>query len=136
MDMKSTIKFIFIIVFLTAVACNQDDEKISINESEKLIGYWIHPEYSNLEIKLTRSNSLKNNEYGISFFEDGLCIERSAGWCGTPPLVYTDYRGAWSRNGSDLVVSIGSGINGMEDIKWEIRELDDEYLIIKRIPKN
>lgn len=124
--------FLFLLL-ITSIGCEKDNDTITINESDLLIGHWINPISNDGELKLTRANSLKTDAYGISFFENSNCIERSSGWCGTPPLIFFDFQGTWRRNDSILVVTIGSGINGIEDIKWEIKTLNEKYLIIKRI---
>lgn len=132
--MKTTLRIVLFLLLFTTIGCEDDYETIIINESDKLIGHWINPISNYPELKLTRANSLKQDKYGISFLERSMCIERSSGWCGTPPLTYFDFQGTWTRNDSSLIISIGSGANGIEDIKWKIKTLNDQYLIIERIP--
>ena len=133
MIMKTIMRTVLFLLIFTSIGCEKDNETITINESDKLIGHWINPISNDSELKLTRANSLKDNEYGISFLEKSNCIERSSGWCGTPPLTFFDFHGNWTRNDSDLIITIDSGINGMEDIKWKIITLNDKNLIIERI---
>lgn len=131
--MKTIIKSFLLLLIITSFGCEKDNETITINESDKLIGHWINPVSNDAELKLTRANSLKNDAYGISFLTESTCIERSSGWCGTPPLTFFDYQGTWTRNDSILIITIASGINGLEAIQWEIKTLNDKYLIIERI---
>ena len=133
MTMKTIIKSFLLLLIVTSLGCEKDNETITINESDKLIGHWVNPIYNDYELKLTRANSLKNDAYGISFLTVSTCIERSSGWCGTPPLTFFDYQGTWTRNDSILIITIASGINGLEAIQWEIKTLNDNYLIIERI---
>ena len=131
--MKTIIKTVLILFIVTFIGCEDDNETIIIDESNNLIGHWVNPVYNDSELKLTRANSLKSDEYGISFLTKSQCIERSSGWCGTPPLTYFDFQGSWERNDSIIIITIDNGINGMEAIKWEIKTLNDNYLIIERI---
>ena len=131
--MKTIIKTVLFLLIVTFIGCDDDSEPIIINESNKLIGYWINPVYTDLELKLERANSLKKDEYGIAFLEESMCIERSSGWCGTPPITFFDFQGTWTKNDAIIIMTIDNGINGLEEIKWEIKTLNDNYLIIERL---
>ena len=131
--MKTIIKMALFILTITFIGCEADNESITINESNKLIGYWINPVSADSQLKLERANSLKENEYGIAFLEESNCIERSSGWCGTPPITFFDFQGTWIKNDSIIIITNGNGINGLEEIKWEIKTLNDKYLILERL---
>lgn len=131
--MKTILKTVLFLLLVTTIGCSQENEAITINESDKLIGHWINPIYTGSELKLSRANSLKNDEYGLSFLEKSLCVERSSGWCGTPPLTFSDFKGTWTRTDSNLIITIDNGLNGTQNIKWVIKTLDDNYLIMERI---
>lgn len=122
---------ILALVLVSTTGCSQE-EITPIDESNKLLGHWINPVYAGTEIQLTRANSLKSNEYGISFLAESQCVERSSGWCGTPPLVYSDFKGSWTRTDAVVLVTISNGI-GLNDIKWSIKTLDDKTLIMERL---
>lgn len=129
--MKTILKTILLLVLFTTMGCSQN-ETIPIDESNKLIGHWINPVYTGTEIQLTRASSLKSNGYGLSFLEKTQYVERSSGWCGTPPLIFSDFKGSWTRTDSIVVVTINNGI-GLQDIKWKIKMLDDKTLIMERM---
>lgn len=129
--MKTILKTILVLVLGTTIGCSQN-ETIAIDESNKLIGHWINPVYTETEIQLTRAGSLKSDAYGMSFIAESQCVERSSGWCGTPPLTFSDFKGSWIRTDSVLIVSINNGI-GLQDIKWKIKTLDDKTLIMERM---
>lgn len=131
--MKTILKTVLFLVLVTTFGCEDNDDTIAINESNKLIGHWINPVYTDSEIKLTRASSLKSDGYGLSFLEKTQCVERSSGWCGTPPLSFMDFQGTWTRTDSVLIMTIDNGINGMQNIKWTIKTLDDKTLILERI---
>ena len=128
--MKAILKTVLLLVLVTTLGCSQENETIPINESNKLIGHWINPIYTGSELQLTRANSLKNGEYGMSFLEKTQCVERSSGWCGTPPLTFTDFKGSWTRTDSNLIITIDNGL-GTQNIKWVIKTLDDKTLIME-----
>lgn len=109
--------------------CSKKDEAIVI-ESEKLIGNWTNPVLVDTVWKYERVSSLKDNEYGFSFKQEKVFFERkNAGWCGTPPIVYDNYNGTWSRNNSEINISVGYW-GGTAEYKWRIISLDDTYLTI------
>lgn len=57
--MKTILKMIIVFVLITTMGCSQN-ETIPIDESNKLIGHWINPVYTETNIQLTRASSLKN----------------------------------------------------------------------------
>lgn len=88
-------------------SCKKDEVKLDLNQ-DKLVGSWINPVYQDSLIILVRSDSLKVNQYGICFKEDGKLLERkNIGWCGTPPVSYSDYEGTWSKQDSTVTVNVG-----------------------------
>jgi hypothetical protein len=131
--MKTILKTVLFLLLVTTIGCSQN-EPIPINESNKLIGHWINPTYNSngSELQLTRASSLKEGEYGLSFLEETQCVERSSGWCGTPPLSFMDFKGSWTRTDSVLIMTIDNGL-GMQNIKWLIKTLDDKTLILERM---
>lgn len=131
--MKRLLKTALFVLIVAFIGCEDDSEPITINESNKLIGYWINPDYTESELKLQRAGSLKENEYGMAFLEGSKHIERSSGWCGTPPITFFDFQGTWTTNDSIIIITIDNGINGLEEITWEIKKLDDKYLILERL---
>lgn len=131
--MKTIQKTVLFLLLVATIGCSQENEVIPINSSDKLIGHWISPVYSGSELQLTRASSLKNDEFGISFLEKTQCVERSSGWCGTPPLSYKDFQGTYIKNDSIIIITIDNGLNGTQNIKWAIKTLNDKTLIMERI---
>lgn len=131
--MKTILKTVLFLLLVTTIGCSPENEVIPINPSNKLIGHWINPVYTGTELQLTRASSLKDGEYGLSFLEKTQCVERSSGWCGTPPLSFMDFQGTWTRTDSVLIMTIDNGINGLQNIKWVIKTLNDKTLILERM---
>ncbi|OBX27254.1 hypothetical protein LX77_02780 [Gelidibacter algens] len=131
--MKPRIKILLLLLMVIHIGCDTDVESLQINESDKLVGHWIKPVANDTELKLDRANALKKDAYGISFLTESNCIERSSGWCGTPPLIFADFQGSWKRNDSIITITIDNGMNGLEAINWKIKTLDDQSLVIERL---
>lgn len=128
--MKTILKTVLFLLLVSTIGCSQENETIPINESNKLIGNWINPIYTGSELQLTRASSLKNNEYGISFLEKTQCVERSSGWCATPPITFMDFQGTYTKTDSVIIMTLD---NGMQNTKWVIKTLNDTTLIIERM---
>jgi len=131
--MKTILKTVLFLLLVATFGCSQENEVIPINASDELIGHWINPIYSGSDLQLTRAKSLQNNEFGISFLEKTQCVERSSGWCGTPPLTFMDFQGTYTKNDSIIVITIDNGLNGTQNIKWVIKTLNDKILIMERL---
>lgn len=130
--MKTILKTVLFLLLVTTIGCSQENETIPIHASNKLIGHWINPVYTDTELKLMRASALKDDEYGISFLEKTQCVERSSGWCGTPPLSFMDFQGTWTGTDSVLIMTIDNG-RGLQNIKWSIKTLNDKTLILERL---
>ncbi|MCB1151200.1 lipocalin family protein [bacterium] len=79
-----------------------------------------------------RAGSLSGQTPGIEFRRDGTAAERTAGWCGTPPLSYVNVEGTWSVE-SDAVVLTDIDLGWMSPVsRWEIVELTDTQLRVRR----
>ena len=94
---------LLLLIISTLISCEKNND-IEVNQDNLLLGNWIHPEYENETITFQRANSLQENAYGISFKEKDVFIERTSGWCGTPPLSFFDINGTW--NVEDTIISM------------------------------
>lgn len=124
--MKKTVLLLF---FFVALSCSKDD--INIDENNLLLGSWINPQYKNNKTTFKRAKSLKEDDYGISFSSQGIFIERHSGWCGTPPLIFSDFKGMWNENNNNIKINIDNG-TGISERIWKIISLDNETLVIER----
>jgi hypothetical protein len=69
-----------------------------------IYGTWVFKEYSNDEIVMTKANELQNDNSGFVFNTNGTMIERkNAGWCGTPPISYSNFNGNWETTTNNLL---------------------------------
>ena len=120
---------LFIILILGLLSsCKNDFDDIS---NSPIIGSWVNVSYDNNLITLEKSNNLKSNDYGITFKGNGSLVERkNSGWCGTPPVSYSDFDGAWRIKGSLIQISVGYW-GGQTEYKWKIVSIDNKKLVIE-----
>ena len=127
--MKTRISLITLIIGLTLIACEKEKDQIN-TDTNKLIGSWINPHYNDTLVTFERFNRLKDNAYGFSIKYDNKFIERkNSGWCGTPPISYSDYEGNWTQNDSIISITVGYW-GGIVDYKWKIVSIDENNLTI------
>ena len=127
--MRTKTRLIIIMLGIAFIACEKNDENKTAN-SAQLIGSWHNLIYTDSIVTFTRSASLEENEYGFSFNEDNSFIERkNSGWCGTPPVSYTDFDGTWTNNDTIIEISVGYW-GGSAEYKWKIVTVDDVNLKI------
>jgi hypothetical protein len=114
-------------VVLTISSCSVTDEDISFDPKDLLSGNWTFEYSNNGETVFKRTNTLPNEKYGVSFFRDGKFIERTSGWCGTPPLVFSDVQGTYQLEKTLIKVNI-EGFPG--NYHWRIISLTNKELVI------
>lgn len=109
------------------IACEKANEPQS-TDTDNIIGYWINPVVTDTIWKFERASSLKDNDYGFSFKSGQLFVERkNVGWCGTPPITYGDFDGAWSKDDSIINISVDY-LGGIADYQWELVAVDNNNL--------
>lgn len=122
-------KFIlYISVIFLASACSKDI--IKIDPDNLLLGTWTFERSVENTSVFTRSESFKE-EHCYKFKNDGSLTERkNSGWCGTPPITYSDYSGTWSQI-NDTIVSINVGYwGGTTSYNLDIEKVSKDLLEI------
>ncbi|MDC1162394.1 hypothetical protein OAT18_03020 [Tenacibaculum sp.] len=125
--LKILIGSLFLFLF---ISCQNNDDLPVIDKENLLIGFWSNSVYKNNVITFSRVYSLPDNNYGISFNKKGNFIERSSGWCGTPPLFFSNYKGNWKQKNKKIQVN---SVSPLIRYNWEIVSLSEDKLIIKRV---
>ena len=116
------------------MSCDKSDYK----DPQNLIGRWAHPVYAdNAEGKAIifyeRTNKLPVDSNGIEFIKNGSLIERkNAGWCGTPPVTYSNYSGNWHTQNENIIITVDYW-GGMEHRIWKIIDVTETTLKIEVI---
>lgn len=124
MKIYSFLLFVFILF-----SCDENQEIDIPNSENLLIGAWTSPTYNGEEMTFKRTSSLPNEDYGILFKIDGSLTERSSGFCGTPPLVFSDYNGQWTQENNLITISQEFHATAYA---WRIISLTQERLVVKR----
>lgn len=120
-----------IFLFVTILIFNScENNQVEIDANNLLLGNWINPVYDSDFTTFSRSSSLKNDAYGISFKKTGKFIERSSGFCGTPPLIFSDYEGKF--NLDENIIQIDNYLY-QNNFQWEIISLSESDLVVKRV---
>ncbi len=126
--MKKIIFTAAIIFCFINMRCEPNDD--ALNDSDNLlIGHWAEPQYNDQNITLTRVNTLPEAGYGISFKTKNDFVERSSGWCGTPPLVFSDYQGKWELTEDVVAITQDHFPN---NYAWRIVSLTENELTLTR----
>lgn len=118
------------IVFLIAVLSGCETNEVIIEADNLLLGNWIYPTYASDTTTFTRSTSLPDEGSGIAFNQNGTFIERTSGWCGTPPLTYYNVEGSFTIDNN--LISINSSQSYPSFYGWKIIELTNTKLVVKR----
>lgn len=122
-----------VIVFaLFATSCSQPTDSNEDNQTiNEIYGTWVLVGYEDSLAILRVSDKLDENQYGFIFHSYGIFIERkNSGWCGTPPISYKNYEGAWNKK-SDSLLKINVGYwGGTTSYQMEIVSLNPDELKI------
>lgn len=121
-------KNLIIVLFAFLLFSCENNDPI-IDADNLLLGYWIEPTYTEETTTFKRSSAFSNDAGGISFAINGDFIERSSGWCGTPPLSFIDYKGSFEIE--DTLIKITSGLYPTT-FQWRIVSVSENELVVKR----
>lgn len=118
--MKTLLIPLFFFLIL-AIACEK-------THPDSVIGNWSSIEIIDNIYTASRVKHLDESEYGFSFKEGSVFVERkNAGWCGTPPINYEEFTGTWSQTDSLLEINVGYW-GGREMYQWTIISVDKDRL--------
>lgn len=101
---------------------------------DNLIGTWVQLEYLDNGILFEKQTAFAKDKPGVTFNADGTLVKRqNAGWCGTPPISYTNNDGTW-RQTSDSTVTVNySYWGGTAEEDWLIVEVDEQEMVLQRL---
>lgn len=121
-------KNILLITFIAILSFSCENNEI-IDKDNLLLGNWVQPVYDGDITTYKRANTLPNKNSGIAFMQNGGFIERTSGWCGTPPLSYFNVEGSFSLDESLINITTQSYPSFYG---WRILELTEKKLVVKR----
>ncbi len=91
------------------IACTK--KEIPVDKNNLILGVWTFS-HSDLDVNVFSRSGEFTQAHCYRFNSDGTLVERNlAGWCGTPPVSYSDYQGSWSAE-SDSLILIDAGYWG------------------------
>jgi len=103
-----------------------------LGRNRGIVGTWVEDSLLGDVKTLYRAGDLDPDQYGFVIGEDGSYVERkNVGWCGTPPITYSNFEGSWTAL-SDSLLSITVGYwGGTMTYQLRILTVDDQYLEIR-----
>lgn len=107
-------------------SCTKEDELI-FDSNNLLLGNWVLEKSKNNQSTFKRVNELPQNDYGVSFKQENKFIQRTTGWCGTPPVTYFDAPGTYTATNKLITVTTD---HYMGNFTWQIQSLTEKVLIV------
>jgi hypothetical protein len=121
-------KICFLLLSIVFFAC-ENNQEIGVDQDNLLLGTWVEPLYDNESITFKRAAILPTEAYAIEFKKDGTFIEKTAGWCGTPPLTFSNYIGTFQID--ETLIKITTTTFPL-NYQWRIISLTENELLVKR----
>ena len=117
--MKTTV-FALLLITLPLISCMEDQRLSELDKGPAPVGIWSHITYQDNSLILEKGHKLEDNTYGYRFLSNGKLIHRAnSGFCGTPPIVTSDFEGTWERDGD--IIRLEAGFWGGTQIQeWKI----------------
>ncbi|MDO8550613.1 MAG: hypothetical protein Q7S39_10760 [Ignavibacteria bacterium] len=131
--MKLFISIIFLVLLSFFIpACSENP--IDANIPNDLYGVWTFKSFEDGITTMKKSFLLASDNSGFIFLKDSKFVERkNAGWCGTPPIAYTNYDGNWEYKSGD-VLSINVGYwGGLEYYELHIISISNSELKFEHV---
>lgn len=95
-------------------------------EKDSILGVWVQSNYTADAIVYKKDTGFHASHPGLEFQENGVLIRRqNYGWCGTPPISYTNVTGSWKRS-SDSTITL--------NYTFWAGNIEEELLIVKQTP--
>ena len=131
--MRTILKIICVFsIAVLFLACEKENNP-ELGDTISLIGYWVDPQINDSIFTFEKAEKLPDNDYGLAFKEGQEFLERkNSGWCGTPPISYSDYAGTWNLDGPIINITVGYW-GRIVDYKWRIISIEKNKLIIYKI---
>lgn len=95
---------------------------------------WVFEKYENDIAEYSAASQLNNEKAGYIFKSNGQLVERAnSGWCGTPPIAYSNYDGKWNLVNDSKIDIKGKFWGGDKNYGIEIVSVTASTLRIKYI---
>lgn len=119
---------------LILAACTSTSEPDPGTElSGTLAGVWIFAEETADGAQVfTRAAALTGERTGFEFCEHGGLKVRTAGWCGTPPLTWSNLDGLWEKTAEGLLDIRHAWRGAPREYQLEIISLSSRRLVCRQ----
>jgi len=125
-------RVLYLLIFFSVLGCKKEQPYFTY-VPEQMIGYWSLSGYADSLTVYSKIPAFTDAP-GICFQENGFFIERqNSGWCGTPPVTYSDYKGKYALKDSLLVIE-SAYWGGSYRSEWKLQEVTHDTL--KLVMKN
>jgi len=129
--MKLTILTLFTLFLILGCAKNHDEVFIE-NAQLPFVGTWINSQFTDTTYTITRSSEFVETSDGFKIKSDGTFIQRAySGWCGTPPISYSNYNGTWTKFPDNTLFIETEYWGGVTSFKIEILEVTRDKMVYK-----
>ena len=131
--MKKFIAINLIVFASLFLACEKQNIE-PIDMPEGLYAIWVENNREDGIWEYEKANKFDENKSGFQIIGNGKFIDRkNSGWCGTPPISYSNYEGKWSKI-SDTLISVESQFwGGATSFQMEIVSINENELKIRYI---
>ncbi len=86
----------FMITTIILVSCKNTSEPNDYAIEENIpYGTWVYSENNDSISIYYAAHQFEDDKAGLAFKEDKVFIERTSGWCATPPLSFSNVDGTW-----------------------------------------
>ncbi len=121
-------------MFLLLAACTSTSEPDpGLPLSGALAGVWVFESESDGGAKVyTRAPALVGDRSGFEFGEHGGLKVRTSGWCGTPPVSYSNLEGIWHQVDGRVLEIRHAGRGAPREYQLEIISLSPRRLTCRQ----
>lgn len=124
---------IIVAICLTALLTTSFKPDLKFDKA-MLVGVWIYDKYEDEAVKYVKHKAFEKDVSGIKFKKNGELVRRqNVGWCGTPPITYSNYDGTWKVTSDSTLTIRYKYWGGDAEQDWLIKELSASVLKIKRL---
>ena len=104
---------------------------IDMTQQVSIEGHWVYESMDEVGYEYVRDARFTKSQPGVAFLSDGKLIKRqNSGWCGTPPISYSNYDGSWEWLDDKTISMTYPFWGGTIQEQWEILEMNNKTLKI------
>jgi hypothetical protein len=103
-------------------------------------GTWVYSGHIDSVLIYYYAEEFEEDNSGIAFESGNVYIERTSGWCGTPPLSYANIEGKWEIMDHNILIITCPDCSWMDENNGRLMEIVDRSktelrVIFRNIPE-